>query len=87
MSAAAAQKAEGMPVVQLIVVERVTGARSVFCLHRGRRFRYNTGVVREGALRGRKRVMSRFYYETWLPFAATKWRILILAIASYLALC
>lgn len=31
--------------------------------------------------------MSRFYYETWLPFIISKRRILILAIASYLALC
>jgi len=31
--------------------------------------------------------MSRFYYETWLPFIISKRRILILAIASYIALC
>lgn len=31
--------------------------------------------------------MKRFYYEKWLPFAFNKKRILILAIASYIALC
>jgi hypothetical protein len=31
--------------------------------------------------------MKEFYYEVWVPFAITKRRILILAIASYLALC
>jgi hypothetical protein len=31
--------------------------------------------------------MTRFYYEIWLPFTWNKRRILILAIASYLALC
>lgn len=32
-------------------------------------------------------MMTSFYYETWLPFVISKRRILILAIASYLALC
>ena len=31
--------------------------------------------------------MSKFYHEIWLPFTVTKRRILILAIASYIALC
>jgi hypothetical protein len=31
--------------------------------------------------------MKRFYYETWLPFVATKRHILILTIATYAALC
>jgi len=31
--------------------------------------------------------MSKFYYETWLPFIVNKRRILFLAIASYIALC
>lgn len=31
--------------------------------------------------------MERFYYKVWVPFTVTKRRILILAIASYLALC
>lgn len=31
--------------------------------------------------------MKRFYYETWLPFTINKRRILILAIATYLAMC
>ena len=38
-------------------------------------------------LGGRKMLMTRFYYEVWLPFTMTKRRILVLAIASYLALC
>jgi hypothetical protein len=31
--------------------------------------------------------MLSFYYKVWLPFAATKKRVLILAIAAYIALC
>jgi len=31
--------------------------------------------------------MAKFYYEIWLPFILTKRRILVLAIASYIALC
>jgi len=31
--------------------------------------------------------MKKFYYRIWLPFVVTKKRILILAIASYIALC
>ncbi len=31
--------------------------------------------------------MKSFYYNRWLPFISTKRRILLLAIASYLALC
>jgi len=53
-----------------------------FCYHnhivREQQF---TDVFREGE------IMSRFYYETWLPFIVNKRRILILAIASYIALC
>jgi len=33
-----------------------------------------------------KRIIE-FYYLKWLPFTATKRRILVLAIASYLAMC
>jgi hypothetical protein len=36
---------------------------------------------------GQKRAMKKFYYEIWLPFTVTKRRILILALASYIALC
>jgi len=31
--------------------------------------------------------MKSFYYTRWLPFIVTKRRILVLAIASYAALC
>jgi len=31
--------------------------------------------------------MKTFYKKVWIPFTLTKKRILILAIASYLALC
>ena len=31
--------------------------------------------------------MTKFYYQTWLPFTFNKKRILFLAIASYIALC
>ncbi len=32
-------------------------------------------------------IMKRFYNEVWLPFVATKRIILLLAIATYMALC
>jgi len=32
-------------------------------------------------------VMKKFYYEFWLPFTQNKKRILLLAIASYIAMC
>jgi len=32
-------------------------------------------------------MMTNFYHKVWLPFMVTKKRILILAIASYIALC
>lgn len=38
-------------------------------------------------LGGRKVAMKRFYYQTWLPFIATKKHILILTVATYAALC
>ena len=31
--------------------------------------------------------MKRFYYEFWLPFTFNKRRILLLAIATYIAMC
>jgi len=31
--------------------------------------------------------MKKFYCETWIPFMINKKRILLLAIASYIALC
>ena len=31
--------------------------------------------------------MRKFYYEEWLPFTVSKKRILILAIATYIAMC
>jgi hypothetical protein len=31
--------------------------------------------------------MKSFYEQVWVPFVITKRRILILAIASYIALC
>jgi hypothetical protein len=31
--------------------------------------------------------MARFYYSLWVPFFATKKKILLLAIASFMALC
>ena len=31
--------------------------------------------------------MATFYSKVWVPFTSTKKRILILAIASYIALC
>jgi len=31
--------------------------------------------------------MKKFYYEVWIPFTINKKRLLLLAIASYIALC
>jgi hypothetical protein len=31
--------------------------------------------------------MKKFYYEVWMPFTINKKRLLLLAIASYIALC
>jgi hypothetical protein len=31
--------------------------------------------------------MTKYYYKFWVPFVATKKRILILAIACFIALC
>lgn len=31
--------------------------------------------------------MKKFYFKFWIPFMASKKKILILAIASYIALC
>ncbi len=31
--------------------------------------------------------MTQYYYRFWVPFFATKKKILMLAIASFLALC
>jgi hypothetical protein len=32
-------------------------------------------------------MMKNFYYKIWLPFTLNKRRILLLAIASYIAMC
>ncbi len=34
-----------------------------------------------------EKTMTKYYYKFWVPFIANKKRILILAIASYLAMC
>lgn len=31
--------------------------------------------------------MSKYYYRFWVPFVMNKKRILVLAIASYIAMC
>jgi hypothetical protein len=31
--------------------------------------------------------MKKFYYEIWMPFTINKRRLLLLAIASYIAMC
>ena len=35
----------------------------------------------------RRKTMRNFYQKVWVPFTITKKRVLILAIASYIALC
>ena len=48
-------------------------------------------LVMEYGFRSRVRVedkaMKMFYHKVWLPFTFNKKRILILAIASYIAMC
>jgi len=34
-----------------------------------------------------EKTMKKYYYRFWVPFVANKKRILILAIASYIAMC
>jgi hypothetical protein len=36
---------------------------------------------------GKDRGMRSFYYDVWVPFTINKRRILILTIATYMALC
>lgn len=61
--------------------------KAEFYLHQKPYFEYNT-IVELMMFGGQKMViMKSFYYETWMPFVITKRRILILAIASYIALC
>ena len=43
--------------------------------------------LREQGYYLRGKMMKRFYERFWCPFVVTKRRILILAIASYIALC
>jgi hypothetical protein len=52
---------------------------------------YNTTIREIRRSKGpgglKKMIMKRFYDEVWLPFVASKRPILLLAIATYLALC
>jgi hypothetical protein len=52
---------------------------------------YNTGIREIRRSKGpgglKKMIMKRFYDEVWLPFVASKRPILMLAIATYMALC
>jgi hypothetical protein len=52
---------------------------------------YNTTIREMYRSRGsgglKKMIMLHFYHEIWLPFVASKRPILLLAIATYLALC
>jgi hypothetical protein len=52
-------------------------------------FGYNTiiGLGELISISFLENMMKQFYYETWLPFTFNKKRILLLAIASYIALC
>ncbi len=43
--------------------------------------------LREQGYHLRGKMMKKFYETFWCPFVVTKRRILILAIASYIALC
>ena len=63
-----------------------------FSLTLGADFSYNSsevGVVLDVFVNRRSvgELMKKFYYEKWIPFTFNKRRILILAIASYIALC
>ena len=43
------------------------------------------GLIKSDAF-GEK-TMTKYYYKFWVPFVANKKRILLLAIASYIAMC
>jgi len=36
---------------------------------------------------GLEKVMRRFYFSVWVPFTVNKRRLLVLALASYAAMC
>jgi hypothetical protein len=42
--------------------------------------------VMKNLVRGDK-TMKKYYYRWWVPFTMNKKRILVLAIASYIAMC
>jgi len=44
------------------------------------------GHEKEVSVRGDK-TMNKYYYRFWVPFVMNKKRILVLAIASYIAMC
>lgn len=59
-----------------------------FCLLFCTSLEYNNSIINNCFLTVfSKMAMKKFYYEFWLPFTFNKRRILILAIASYIALC
>jgi hypothetical protein len=74
-----------------IVFVKTYGSGDVFFLASPAPQCYNTGIReirRSKGLGGlKKMIMKRFYDEVWLPFVASKRPILMLAIATYLALC
>jgi len=68
--------------------------KSRFCLLLSITFGYNNPKIETPVCAGRDKIivfpggmMKKFYYEIWLPFTITKRRILVLAIATYLAFC
>ncbi len=49
---------------------------------------YNTVTQRKRRTEPRQeQVMQKLYFDFWIPFTINKRRILILAIASYVAMC
>lgn len=62
-----------LSVISVVQSRGYSRIKAIF-LDFGPVFRYHNGMV-------------KFYYETWLPFVFNKRRILLLAIASYIALC
>lgn len=43
--------------------------------------------VRDETYFGEMKMTRYYYYRFWVPFVATKKKILVLAIASFMALC
>ena len=62
----------------------------VFFLPQYTHFNYNADMIVRGDQANSSNwggAMRQFYFQVWIPFTLSKRRILVLSIASYIALC